>query len=106
MDEKRLRDLMIEGNLAVVGDSVSREEKEINMRKTLFLILPPKSVSDRTTIRNIVKFYAGAAKSQGEQPDSVFKIILDFAIEASGPFSRVPIAVFVSILKKELGYLK
>jgi len=44
------------------------------------------------------------AKSQGQQPDSVFKILIDFALEASGPFSRVPAAVFMSILKKEFDY--
>ncbi|MFH1881644.1 MAG: hypothetical protein ABIL62_02890 [Planctomycetota bacterium] len=76
------------------------------MLKTLYIIIPPKSVSDRTTIRNVVKFYSEQAKSKGQQPDSVFKILVDFALEASGPFSRIPIAVFISILKKELGYLK
>jgi len=105
MDEITLKKIMINRGLAVIGDELTAEEKAINMRKTLYIIIPPKSVSDRTTMRNIVRFYSEQAKSQGQQPDNIFKIIINFALEASGPFSRVPAAVFVSILKKELGYL-
>ena len=106
MEEIELRRRMIERGLSVIGDELTSEEKKANMVKALFIILPPKSVSDRTTLRNIVNHYAAIAKSKGEQTDSIFKIIIDFALEASGPFSRVPMAVFVSILKKEFGYKK
>jgi hypothetical protein len=106
MKEIELRQIMKQSGLAVIGDSITAGEKTANMLKTLFIIIPPKSISDRTTIRNVVKFYSEQAKSKGQQPDSVFKILVDFALEASGPFSRIPIAVFISILKKELGYLK
>lgn len=104
MDEIQLKKIMIKRGLFVIGDELSAEEKTVNMRKALYIIIPPKSVSDRTTIRNIVKFYSDKAKSQGQQPDSIFKILIDFALEASGPLSRVPAAVFISILKKELDY--
>lgn len=106
MDELKLKKIMINRGLAVIGDSISAEEKAKNMYKTLCIIIPPESISDRTNIHNIVKFYSDIANSKGEQPDSIFKILIDFALEASGPFSRVPAAVFMSILKKELGYLK
>ena len=106
MKEIELRKIMKQSGLAVIGDSITAGEKTANMLKTLFIIIPPKGISDRTTIRNVVKFYSEQAKSKGQQPDSVFKILVDFALEASGPFSRIPIAVFISILKKELGYLK
>ena len=106
MKEIELRQIMKQSGLAVIGDSITAGEKTANMLKTLFIIIPPKSISDRTTIRNVVKFYSEQAKSKGQQPDSVFKILVDFALESSGPFSRIPIAVFISILKKELGYLK
>ncbi len=106
MKEIELRKIMKQSGLAVIGDSITAGEKTANMLKTLFIIILPKSVSDRTTMRNIVRFYSEQAKSQGQQPDSIFKILVDFALEASGPFSRIPIAVFISILKKELGYLK
>lgn len=104
MEEIRLRQIMNERKLAVIGEAITAEEKTANMIKALYIVLPPKSVSDRTTIRNVVKYYSEMARSQGQQPDSIFKILIDFALEASGPFSRVPAAVFMSIIKKELGY--
>ena len=104
MEEIKLRQIMNKRNLAVIGDSVSVEDKVASMIKALYIIIPPKSVSDRTTIRNIVKHFSAMAKAKGQPPDSIFKILIDFALEASGPFSRVPAAVFMSILKKELGY--
>ena len=106
MEEIRLKQIMNERNLSVIGSSLTAEEKTANMIKALYIVIPPKSISDRTTLRNIVKHFSEAAKSNGEQPDRIFKIIINFAIEASGPYSRVPAAVFMSILKKELGYLK
>jgi len=106
MNEVTLRRIMLERNLFVVGDSLSNKEKADNMCKALFIIIPPKSMSDRTTLRNVVKYYLKVADSKGEAVDGLFKMIIDFALEASGPFSRVPAAVFISILKKELGYLK
>lgn len=104
MEELRLKQIMNKRGLAVIGDSITAEQKAANMIRALYIIIPPKSVSDRTTMRNVVKFYSQAAKAQGQQPDSVFKILIDFALEASGPYSRVPAAVFISILKKEHGY--
>ena len=95
---------MNQRGLAVIGDSITAEEKATNMLRALYIIIPPRSVSDRTTMRNVVKFFSETAKSQGQEPDSIFKILIDFALEASGPFSRVPAAVFMSIIKKELGY--
>lgn len=106
MDEIQLRKIMIERGMSVVGEDLSFYDKCRNMRQTLYIIIPPKSISDRTTLRNVVNHYAQIAKANGQPPDSVFKILIDYALEASGPFSRVPAAVFISILKKELGYLK
>ena len=105
MDEKQLRNIMIERGLSVVGDELSFEDKCRNMRQTLYVIIPPRSIADRTTLRNVVENYAKIANDKGQPPDSVFKMLIDFALEASGPFSRVPAAVFISILKKEWNYL-
>jgi len=104
MEEIDLRRIMIERDLCVVGDLLTADQKAANMIKTLYIIIPPKSVSDRSTIRNIVSYYSSIAKSQKQEPDGLFKTIIDFALEASGPFSRVPAAVFMSILKKEFNY--
>ena len=105
MEEITLRQIMNQRGLAVIGETLTAEEKAANMIKALYIIIPPKSVSDRTTLRNVVKHFSEMARSQGQPPDSIFKILIDFALEASGPFSRVPAAVFMTILKKELGYL-
>ncbi len=104
MEEITLRNIMNQRGLAVIGEAITAEEKTANMIKALYIIIPPNSVSDRTTLRNVVKFFSKLAESQGQPPDSLFKMLIDFAIEASGPHSRVPAAVFMSILKKELGY--
>lgn len=104
MEEIQLKRIMNELGIAVIGESLTAEEKTHNMIKALYIVIPPKSISDRTTMRNVAKYYAGIAKSKGQPPDSIFKILIDFALEASGPFSRVPAAVFMTILKKELGY--
>ena len=104
MEEIELRRIMKIRNLAVIWVDVSTEDKVASMIKALYIVIPPKSVSDRTTIRNVVKFYSKLAESQGQPPDSIFKMLIDFALEASGPFSRIPAAVFMTIIKKELGY--
>ncbi len=104
MEEITLRNIMNQRGLAVIGEAIAAEEKTANMIKALYIIIPPKSVSDRTTIRNIVKYFSKKAKAKGQPPDSIFKILIDFALEASGPYSRVPAAVFMTILKKEMGY--
>jgi hypothetical protein len=35
---------------------------------------------------------------------AIFRRVLDFALEASGPSCRNPAAVFTAIIKKEVGY--
>ncbi len=104
MEEITLRNIMNQRGLAVIGEAITAEGKTANMIKALYIIIPPNSVSDRTTIRNIVKYFSEKAKSKGQPPDSIFKMLIDFALEASGPHSRVPAAVFMSIIKKELNY--
>ena len=103
MNEIDLARIMKARGLQVVGN-IPREDKERNMVKTLFIIIPPQNVSDRTSFKNAVRFFADKARSCGEEPDSIFRILVDFALEASGPKSRNPAAVFMSILKKEFGY--
>ena len=103
MNEVELAQTMRQRNLSVVGD-IPVEEKERNMVKTLFIIIPPNTVSDRTAFRNLVRYFTQAACNAGEKPDNVFRILIDFALEASGPKSRNPAAVFMSIVRKEFGY--
>lgn len=61
--------------------------------------------SDRTTFRNIGNWLAVKVQA-GHFEDHVFDKVLKYAAEAAGGKSRNPAAVFISILKKELGYRK
>jgi hypothetical protein len=104
MTEVELRKIMLEKNLSVVGKDITSEEKRRNMIKTLNIIIPARSPSDRVTFRNAVRYFYDASIRSGREPDDMFRILIDFALESSGPRSRNPAAVFMSILKKEFGY--
>jgi hypothetical protein len=43
---------------------------------------------------------------EGKCPPETFEKVLVFAVEAAGPDSRNPAAVFMKILKEEMGYGK
>ena len=103
MNEVELAKIMRARNLAVVGE-ISNEEKRLNMIETLYIIIPPRSSSDRVTFRDVVRFFYEQSARSGRAPDDIFRILIDFALESSGPRSRNPAAVFMSILKKEFGY--
>jgi hypothetical protein len=103
MNEVELKRIMRAKNLSVVGQ-IPAEDKRRNMISALHIIIPPKSSSDKLTFRNAVRYFYEAAIQGGREPDDIFRILIDHAIEASGPRSRNPAAVFMSILKKEYGY--
>jgi hypothetical protein len=69
-------------------------------------VLPPKSQSDRTTFRRIASWTIRKCKYDGHNEYELCARILDFAREANNPLSKNPAAVFISNLKKELGYPK
>lgn len=73
--------------------------------QTVIGIIPPKNQSDRTSFRNIAEWAATQIKD-GEHDDELFHQIIVYASEAAQPTSHNPAAVFMSILKKELGYKK
>jgi len=104
MTEVELRKIMISKNLTVVGKEIDSEQKRRNMIKTLDIIIPAKSSSDKVTFRNAVRYFYDVSIASGREPDDIFRILIDFALEASGPRSRNPAAVFMSILKKEFDY--
>lgn len=84
----------------------SLEEKQLTFERALQIVIPPRDQSDRTSFRKISNWLVGRCLSNKFNEHIVFRRVLDFALEASGPRSRNPAAVFTSILKKELGYLK
>lgn len=103
MTEVELAKIMRAKNLAVVGE-IPDEEKRLNMVKTLYIIIPPKSQTDKVVFRNVVRYFYDTSIHSGRRLDEIFRILIDFALESSGPRSRNPAAVFMSILRKEFGY--
>jgi uncharacterized protein YdaU (DUF1376 family) len=94
----------------VSSNSLRREKtlpslaaKILSFNESLMQIIKPRSQSDRTSFRNIsnwlmVKIHAGVFNEQ------IILRVLEYAAEAVKGRSRNPAAVFISILKKELGY--
>lgn len=80
------------------------EEKALVFERALKIVIRPVDQSDRTCFRNIVKWLTDECEAGRLNPNSIFRRVLDFALEASGPGSKKPAAVFMTILKKELGY--
>ena len=72
----------------------------------LRIILKPKNQGDRTSFRNLVNWISSKIEAGTYNSHSIYNIVIDYALEASGPQSRNSAAVFMSILKKELNYLK
>jgi hypothetical protein len=71
---------------------------------SLCSVLFPKDNSDKTTFRKIAGWVYRKCKYEGHNEYELCGRILDFAREANNPTSRNPRAVFMSILKRELGY--
>jgi hypothetical protein len=69
-------------------------------------MLPPKDISDKTTFKKIAGWAYRRCKFEGHSEYELCARILDFARESKKPPARNPRAVFVSMLKKELGYTK
>lgn len=81
------------------------KSKALKFVEELRTIIKPRSQSDRTTFRRLAEFLSEGIES-GKFGESIFSLVLEFAKEAAGPKSRNPAAVFVSILKGEIGYGK
>ena len=83
--------------------SISLRTRSLGFYETLIGTLPPRSVSDRTCFRRIAAWLADGIE-QGRFDDEIFTVALTYAREASVAEVRNPAAVFVSMLKKEIGY--
>ena len=83
----------------------SLSEKSLAFERALRIVIPPRDQSDRTSFRRLTNWlYDGCASGVFDE-HVIFRRVLDFALEASGPSSRNPAAVFTTIIKKELGYM-
>lgn len=87
-----------------------KTKKELNIltlefSEKLKKIIRPKDQSDRTTFRRIAE-YLKTGIEENQYTTRIFWTVLEFAKEAAGPNSRNPAAVFMKILKEEIGYGK
>ncbi|MBN2312579.1 MAG: hypothetical protein JXM79_01530 [Sedimentisphaerales bacterium] len=102
MNDLQLRNKMISRGLTVKEGPP--EDRLAALKQALAWALPPKSVSDRTCHRKVIDWLAAKFASQVFNPDEILPRVIDYALEASGPSVRNPNALFMSLLKKELGY--
>ena len=105
MNEHKLRELMTQQGINLTED-MSVEERALGWQRAVKIVLRPKDHSDRQCVRNLANWLVKQCNSGHLNEHEIFRRTLDFAIEASGPESRNPYAVFITIVKKELGYLK
>lgn len=105
MDDLTLKRLLDQKGIDITAAD-TLEEKTLQFERALKEVIKPRNVSDRTSFRNITRWLENNCKSGKFDMNSIFRRVIDFALEASGPESRNPAAVFITILKKELGYLK
>ena len=81
--------------------SSSNSLRALSFNEALISIIKPRNQSDRTCFRNITNWLmAGCA--EGRFNNEVFGRVLECAREAST--GRKPAAVFMALIKKELGY--
>ncbi len=76
--------------------------KELLFNQALKSIIPPKTQSDRSCFNNITRWLYERILD-GHFSDEVFSVVLDYAKEAAAARGNHA-AIFVSIVKKELGY--
>jgi len=102
MDERDSLEKLRRAGINLKQGSTSQKGRMLN--RALRVLLPPKDISDGTCWKNITKWAVTVANKEGNSEHELFSRIIDYAVEATGPGVRNPAAVFVSIMKKELGY--
>jgi hypothetical protein len=105
MDEVTLKKIMRQKGLTLTDDK-PLAQKGIILEDVFKIVLKPKDQSDRTSFRRIAKWVIGKCEDGSFDEFSIFKRVVDFALEATSPNCKNPAAVFTAILKKELGYKK
>ena len=103
MDDRKLQSIMKAEGIDLLG-ATTLNERALQFERALRIVIPPKDVSDRTTFRNISNWLKSQCRLKAFDEHTIFRRVLDFAVEASSPKSRNPAAVFITILKKELHY--
>lgn len=87
----------------MIPNTITNTTRASAFHETLTGIIRPKDCSDRTAFRRVAKWLADEC-NHGRFDADIFPFVLDLARESAGPECRKPAAVFMSLLKKELGY--
>ncbi|MFH1717136.1 MAG: DUF1376 domain-containing protein [Planctomycetota bacterium] len=77
------------------------QRRALDFNEALTGIIRPRTQSDRTCFHNVTKWLVEGCAA-GRFNEAIFGRVLDYAREASE--GRNPAAVFMALLKKELGY--
>ncbi len=85
------------------SDSASLATHTLAFFETLLATLPARSVSDRTCYRRLTEWLRDEIRA-GRLTTEIFAQVLLYAREAGVGRARNPNAVFMSILRKEIGY--
>ncbi len=101
---KRKKDFEAQANCKM-PKGISLPQMRLYFDDQLRKIIRPRNQSDRTSFRRIGNWLVRGI-SDKKFGSEIFEIVLGYAVEAAGPESRNPAAVFMSILKRELGYKK
>ena len=102
MDERSFVTILRQQGISLHEGSL--DQKRLNFSRALAIVIPPRSVSDRTAFRRLASWLQGGCVQGIFSEDAIFRQVLDFALESSRPECRKPAAVFMSICRKELGY--
>ncbi len=89
------------GQSSSFSSSARPHLQALHFNEALNGMIKPRNQSDRTCFRNITTWLLSECAS-GRFNNEIFSRVLDYAKEASG--GRKPAAVFITLLKKELGY--
>jgi hypothetical protein len=101
----RMRRTITKEANCVIDKTLSAEAQAFAFHERLTQIIRPRNQSDRTGFRRIMVWVARGILDKELKPDT-YEQVLRYATEASGPDSRNPAAVFMKILKQELGYAR
>ncbi len=85
------------------GSTTGQQLSALRFNDALGRIIPPRSRSDRTCFRNVTNWLVDGCAG-GRFNAEIFERVLDYAKQARQ--GKKPAAVFMAILKEELGYEK